>query len=207
MSTTETPRRRRLDPDERREQILRCAIAMFGDRPYSAVSTSDLAKEAGVARGLINHYFGTKRDLYLVVVRQMVTLGPAGAGNLPTGSIRNRAEVGVDWLLNAIEEYGKTWVAVTGSEGIGDDPEVQRILDEADTAAAERVLELVGVAGADHSAELRAMVRTYGGMVKAAGREWITRGSLTREQVRILLVDVLVTLVRDTFPQVGGSVA
>jgi AcrR family transcriptional regulator len=63
--------RRRLEPDERREQILRCAIRLFGERPYANVSTTEITAEAGVARGLVNHYFGTKRELYLVVVRRM----------------------------------------------------------------------------------------------------------------------------------------
>ena len=176
---------------------------MFGARPYSAVSTTDLAKEAGVARGLINHYFGTKRDLYLVVVRQMMTVPPLDQAALPTGSLRERAAAGVDWLLSVMEHHGRTWVAVSGAEGVGDDPEVQRILDEADDAAAQRVLALVGLVEAPRSAELAAMIRAYGGMVKAAGREWIVNGTLTGDHVRMLLVDLLVTLVGETFPRLG----
>ena len=47
---TAAPRRRRLEPDERREQILACAVHLFGERPYAAVSTTELAARAGVAR-------------------------------------------------------------------------------------------------------------------------------------------------------------
>jgi AcrR family transcriptional regulator len=54
-------RRRRLEPDARREQILSVAIRLFGSKPYAEVSTTDVARDAGVARGLVNHYFGTKR--------------------------------------------------------------------------------------------------------------------------------------------------
>lgn len=201
--TVADARRKRLEPDERREQILDCAIRMFGERPYAAVSTSDLAKEAGVARGLINHYFGTKRDLYLEVVRRMVTMPPPERSPRAVGTPRERAEQGVNWLLDSIEEHGRTWVAVTGTEGVGDDPEVQRILDEADRQAAERVLRMVGVRDVAERSDLIALVRSYGGMVKAAGREWITRETLTREQVRVLLTDVLVVLVEEVFPKVG----
>ena len=102
-----------------------------------------------------------------------------------------------------MEHHGRTWVAVSGAEGVGDDPEVQRILDEADDAAAQRVLALVGLVEAPRSAELAAMIRAYGGMVKAAGREWIVNGTLTGDQVRMLLVDLLVTLVGETFPRLG----
>ncbi|WP_433192410.1 TetR/AcrR family transcriptional regulator [Nocardia sp. CA-107356] len=196
------PRRRRLEPDERRAQILECAIDMFGERPYAAVSTAELAQRAGVARGLINHYFGNKRDLYLAVVRRMVTLPRLDDMVAPTGTDRERVDASVHWLLDVISEHGSTWVKVTSHEGVGDDPEVQHILDQADDAAAERMLVMVGRAASAHSAELRAMVRAFGGLVKVAGREWITRGTLTREQVHVLLADLLMTLMTETMPKV-----
>ncbi|MBF6077315.1 TetR/AcrR family transcriptional regulator [Nocardia beijingensis] len=199
------PRRRRLEPDERRAQILACAIEMFGERPYAAVSTAELAQRAGVARGLINHYFGNKRDLYLAVVRRMVTLPKLDNMVVPTGSWRERVDASVRWLLDTIAEHGSTWVKVTSHEGVGDDPEVQQILDAADDAAAERLLLMVGLADSAHDAELRAMVRAYGGLVKVAGREWITRGTLTRAQVHELLCDMLLTLVTESLPKVDRS--
>ncbi|WP_373864740.1 TetR/AcrR family transcriptional regulator [Nocardia pseudovaccinii] len=200
--TEAQPRRRRLEPDERRAQILECAIDMFGERPYAAVSTAELAQRAGVARGLINHYFGNKRDLYLAVVRRMVTLPRLDDMVAPTGTDRERVDASVHWLLDVISEHGSTWVKVTSHEGVGDDPEVQQILDQADDAAAERMLLMVGRAESAHSAQLRAMVRAFGGLVKVAGREWITRGALTRGQVHALLSDMLMTLVTETMPKV-----
>ena len=200
--TGEAPRRRRLEPDERRAQILACAIDMFGERPYAAVSTAELAQRAGVARGLINHYFGNKRDLYLAVVRRMVTLPHQDAMVVPTGSPRDRVGASVTWLLDTIAEHGSTWVKVTSHEGVGEDPEVQQILDQADDAAAERLLSMVGLGESARGEELRAVVRAFGGLVKVAGREWITRGSLERDQVHILLTDVLLTLVTTTMPEI-----
>ncbi|MDZ7932883.1 MAG: hypothetical protein U5N21_23735 [Rhodococcus sp. (in: high G+C Gram-positive bacteria)] len=47
-------------------------------------------------------------------------------------------------------------------------------------------------------------MRAFGGMVKAAGREWLVRGTLTREQVEILLTDVLVTVL-DTARALGDA--
>ncbi|WP_433594665.1 TetR/AcrR family transcriptional regulator [Nocardia sp. CA-145437] len=185
--------------------MLSCAIDMFGERPYAAVSTAELAQRAGVARGLINHYFGNKRDLYLAVVRRMVTLPRPEKMAVPAGTLRERVDASVAWLLDTIGEHGSTWVKVTGHEGVGDDPEVQRILDEADYAAADRMVAMMGLDDSLHSAELRALVRCYGGLVKAAGREWIVRGSLTREQVHHLLADALTTLVAETFPKVDAN--
>jgi AcrR family transcriptional regulator len=44
------PRSQRLDAESRREQILTCAVRLFGERPYAEVSTTDIAHEAGGPR-------------------------------------------------------------------------------------------------------------------------------------------------------------
>jgi AcrR family transcriptional regulator len=193
------PRWRRLEPDARREQILDCAVRLFGERPYAAVSTTDIAREAGVARGLLNHYFGTKRDLYLEVVRKLVLLPDLTTAQVGTGPLKQRVQRSVDWFLDVVSAHGKTFVAVTGAEGVGDDPEIERILAEADDRAAGNVLITVGLdpAIADH----RAVIRAYGGLVKAAVREWVRGETLTREQVHFLLSQALVTIVRDVLPE------
>jgi AcrR family transcriptional regulator len=198
-AAVDSPRWRRLEPDARRGQILDCAVRLFGERPYAAVSTTDIAREAGVARGLLNHYFGTKRDLYLEVVRTLVTITEVpGADVAIGGPLRSRVERSVDWFLDTVSVHAKTFVAVTGAEGVGADPEIERILAAADDAAARRVLELVGLPadGDEH----RAVIRAYGGLVKAAMREWIRDGALDRAAVRLLLARVLETIVEDVLP-------
>jgi AcrR family transcriptional regulator len=154
------------------------------------VSTTELATRAGVARGLINHYFGTKRDLYLEVVRRMVTIPRFAIEQLPDGPVETRVPVAVDWFLDGVSRNSTAWLAATGA--IGGDQEIERILDEADEIAADRVLEATGLADVP---ELRAMVRSYGGMVKSAAREWLVRKDLSRAQVHTLLVTTLLALV------------
>ncbi|NRN64154.1 HTH-type transcriptional regulator EthR [Kibdelosporangium sp. 4NS15] len=204
MSSASEPRWRRLEPDARREQILVCAIRLFGERPYPSVSTTDIAQEAGVARGLINHYFGTKRDLYLEVVRRMVTIPSSAPQALAQGTLEERIDASVSWFLDRVLRHSKTWLVAVG--GVGHDPDVERILAEADEHAADRVLEFVGLTDVhEHREQLRAMVRAYAAMVKAAGREWVMRNHLSRDQVHLLLTHTLRTLVRETFPQVRAK--
>jgi AcrR family transcriptional regulator len=197
------PRRRRLEPDARREQILECAVRLFGERPYASVSTTDIAREAGVARGLLNHYFGTKRDLYLEVVRALVTLPEMDDAEVGTGPLRKRVQVSVDWFLDTVSVHAKTFVAVTGAEGVGDDPEIERILAEADDTAARKVLEMVGLSS--DAPGHRAAIRAYGGLVKAAVREWVRGETLTRPQVQLLLSQALITIVKDVLPEMDAG--
>ncbi|WP_037324274.1 TetR/AcrR family transcriptional regulator [Amycolatopsis thermoflava] len=201
--TDSQPRWRRLEPDARREQIFTCAARLFGERPYAEVSTSDIAAAAGVARGLINHYFGTKRELYLAVLRRAVTIPTTAMDIVTDGPIEEKARVAVDWFLTLVTKQGKTWLVATAPEGLGSDPEVEAILVEAERRSAARVLDALGVKVDAANAEVcNALVRAYGGMVKAAGREWLLRSELDRDQVHTLLSRSLVTLIEDVFPAV-----
>ena len=193
MAAVNTPKWSRLEPDERRTQILASAVRLFGDKPYAEVSMADVAESAGVARGLIHHYIGGKRDLYLESVRFLVTVPPIEAVNLPAGSLEERARGSVHWLVGVIETHGTAWVSMASGSGV--DEQVAQILDEADDLAAERVLDATAFEGGHGDRILTtSAVRAFGGMVKAAGREWLVRGTLTRDQVEKLLTDVLITV-------------
>jgi len=54
--------------DERRERILHAAQHLFAERGYEGTSAEAIAARAGVAKGLVFHYFGSKADLYLAAV-------------------------------------------------------------------------------------------------------------------------------------------
>ncbi|MGE9807246.1 TetR/AcrR family transcriptional regulator [Janibacter sp. G1551] len=197
-----SPARTRLEPDARREQILTCAIELFGERPYAAVSTAELAAAAGVTRGLLHHYFGTKRGLYVEVVRQMLLVPKLTLPDTIGTSLDARVNACVDWLLDMVSEHDTTFVAVVGAEGVGDDPEIEALLAEADDLAARRVLRLVGVP--QHlidSPRVRGMGRAYGAMAKGAIREWVREGSLTRTEVHDILANTLRVLVADLVVQ------
>jgi AcrR family transcriptional regulator len=55
---------------EKRRQILRAAIAVFARSGYHTSRVADVAKEAGVAYGLVYHYFGSKEDLLESIFRR-----------------------------------------------------------------------------------------------------------------------------------------
>ncbi len=55
---------------ERYQAILQTAIKLFGERGYQAVSIDEIARTAGVAKGLVNYHFGSKEKLLEEVLRQ-----------------------------------------------------------------------------------------------------------------------------------------
>ncbi|MFF8373107.1 TetR/AcrR family transcriptional regulator [Streptomyces lydicus] len=59
----------RLTPDQRREQLIGIGLEMLADRSLDELSTDEVARRAGISRGLLFHYFDSKRDFYRAVVR------------------------------------------------------------------------------------------------------------------------------------------
>ena len=45
------------DPEERRRELLACAMRLFAEEGYDNVSVRAVARAAGVAPGLAYHYF------------------------------------------------------------------------------------------------------------------------------------------------------
>ena len=106
--TDTAPRFTRLDHDERRAQILAAARALFSERRYSAVAMQEIADAAGVARGLLGYYFGSKHDLYLEVTREMLR-APAPAPAAGAGTAQEEWERSVDGWLDLMEANRETW--------------------------------------------------------------------------------------------------
>ncbi|HUS62629.1 MAG TPA: helix-turn-helix domain-containing protein, partial [Acidimicrobiales bacterium] len=120
MATRPAPGRKRvrLDYDERRQLILAAGRRLFCQRPYSEVSMADLAEAAGVARGLLHHYFGSKRDLYLAVMRELIQVPtiprPDHASSLDAGELW---EVSVEGWMRLIESNRELWLTAVGAGG------------------------------------------------------------------------------------------
>src|SRR5438270_13210679 len=210
LRTPEASRSRRwqrLDHDERRQQILVCAKRLFSERSYASVSTTEIAREAGIARGLLNHYFGTKRDLYLEVVRSMVRV-PANPVPLqaPGRGIETVIDESVERWLTMLEHNRDMWLAAIGARGLGRDPELEQILDDAREQAADRLIEaLQTYEAATAPPHLRAAIRAYSGFAEAASVEWLERGRLTREEIHTLLVQGFLSIVNNVLPALQGD--
>lgn len=68
--TKPTPvRRTRLTHDDRRRQLVGIGLAKLVDKPLWDLSIDEVAAEAGISRGLLFHYFPTKRDFYVACIQ------------------------------------------------------------------------------------------------------------------------------------------
>lgn len=176
--------RSRLEPEDRRRQIIEAARPLYAERPYDAISMSELAHAAGVTRGLINHYFGSKREVFLAVMRDSVLMPTEALPDLGHLPLPERIRTTMDWILDAATTYGQAWVNASGAANLHGDSDVQAIVDDADDRAARLVLDAIGL---PDDAHLRARLRPIAALTKAVCREWLQHGSLTRTEALDML--------------------
>lgn len=64
------PSRREVQAQERRNQLLDTALTLFAEKGLDATTVKDLSVRAGVAQGLIYHYFRSKEELFFAVIER-----------------------------------------------------------------------------------------------------------------------------------------
>jgi AcrR family transcriptional regulator len=188
------PKFSRLDPSQRREQILDAANALFAARGYDEVSVEDIASAAGVARGLVHHYFGGRKEVYIALLER---LGAVREEQLPPPvgrSARARVADSVSRWLDWTEANRTIWLAtIAHGEDIAD-PDVRRVVAEL-VRRAVALLAAHHADIADDSPRLRYALECWTALNRAATRRWL-QGEASREVTQELLASTLEHVLR-----------
>lgn len=73
---------------ERREQILEAALRTIAERGFLATSVAELAEAVGLSQSGLLHYFGSKEELFVAVLRKRDEIDMAAIGDpTPAGLI------------------------------------------------------------------------------------------------------------------------
>ena len=194
MSTT--PKFSRLDPGQRRDQILDAANALFAERAYDEVSIEDIASSAGVTRGLVHHYFGGRKDVYIGLLERLGSLREEELAPPVGRSARARLADTVSRWLDWTEANRTIWLAaIAPGEDIAD-PDVRRVV-------ADLVRRAVALLVARHaeiaqdSPRLRYALECWTALNRSATRRWL-QGEASREQTHEL-IDLTLEHVLRTF--------
>jgi AcrR family transcriptional regulator len=191
--------RTRLQPDARRDHILEAAGAVFATHPYPEVSLGDVAREAGVSRSLVSHYFGSKRGLVMEVMRAFAAAAPEAVRTDRELPVDEMVAANVDAWLDYAEEHRETAIAMSGVGALGRDPELQALVEEVRERVVDRIL-INHFGSTDVPRELRIALRAYTGLYEVAVSEWLHAGRMSREEVRILITRGLFAVLSDVVP-------
>ena len=201
------PRRRvRLDNEQRRAQLLELAKRAFSDRAYDEVSIDDLARVANISKGLLYHYFPTKRDIYVAGLREIsdelvdaITQVPQSLA--PIEQVRGS----VDAYLEHIARHSRAFVALMRG-GIGSDPVVAAIVESVRTRLFDKFLAGSPFASlVTGDARFEIAVRGWIGFVEAASIDWCANPRLSRSELCDLMTAVLLDVIRLAAPAAASG--
>ena len=85
----------RLDVDERRRRLLELGAELFARHGYEELSMARIAREAGISKALLYHYFPSKQAYFAATLEQaaeeLARGDPAGPGAAAGRAARPRA--------------------------------------------------------------------------------------------------------------------
>ncbi|MEU8892831.1 TetR/AcrR family transcriptional regulator [Streptomyces sp. NPDC048442] len=184
----------------RRAELIATGRKLFADTSYDALSMDDIARHAGVAKGLIYYYFTNKRGYYLAIVEESVTDLVARAGSHPELPRTQRVRRTVDGYLHYARHHQAAYRTIV-SGGVGFDVEVQSIRD---TVREQLIATLAEGAYGRSDVPPTARLALLGWMTGVEGitLDWIGDPVLPQEAV----CDLLVMLLRATLETVATLV-
>jgi AcrR family transcriptional regulator len=178
----------RMQVDDRRRQLLDLGADLFARHSFRELSMARIAREAGISKALLYHYFPTKRDFFLATLREAaeeVRRRTEPDPGLPPGeALAGSLDAFLGWIEENETAYRKLM------ESAGSVPEVGALIDEVRDRTSNRILAGLG-AGADPPPRVRAAARGWLWFMDGAILDWLEHRDLTRAELRDLLLGSL----------------
>ncbi|MDQ1131116.1 TetR/AcrR family transcriptional regulator [Microbacterium sp. SORGH_AS_0888] len=180
-------RRRRLTPEERRSQLLAIGVAFLGDQSLDDLTIEALSERAGVSRGLVFHYFGSRQGLHRAVVttaaESMLAFAVPREELPPSGRLRDT----LGRVVGFVREYRGTFFSLVRGVASGD-PVVRTVVDDARDVHAQRIVSVFVEMGSPDTRLLRVVLRSW----VSFAEEILIELALGTETAAESIVDLLV---------------
>lgn len=181
------PAYRRLDVDERRQQLLERGAELFTAHPYDELSMSKIAAEVGISKALLYHYFSSKQAFFEATLGAWAERLREATEPDPDLTPVEQLAKSLDGFLSLVEEnavaYRNLMQSATGV------PAIRDLIEEVRRVTAQRILDGVYPDGAPPKA--RTAVSGWLWFMDGACLNWIEHRDIEREELRDLLLGVL----------------
>jgi AcrR family transcriptional regulator len=180
-----TPAYTRLQNDERRRRLLELGTELFTRHAYDEISMAQIAREAGISKALLYHYFPSKQEYFVATLatgaeelRRRVEPDP----NLPPVEALTAA---LDAYLEWISENSEAYAKLLQSAAVV--PEVREIIEAVRDATVDRILASIDAT----QPTARTAVRGWLWFMDGACLDWIAHRDFERPQLLGLLLGTL----------------
>jgi AcrR family transcriptional regulator len=174
--------------DERRRQLLELGTDLFARHSFAELSMSRIAREAGISKALLYHYFPSKQDFFVATlqeaaeeVRRLTEPDPAVP---PFEALAGSLDAFLGWIERNALAYRKL------VESAGSVPEVGALIGSVRDRTSARILAGLG-AGDDPPPKLRAAARAWLWFMDGAILDWLEHHDLERAELRDFLLGAL----------------
>jgi AcrR family transcriptional regulator len=182
------PAYRRLQVDERRRQLLALAADLFARNAFAELSMARIAREAGISKALLYHYFPGKQELFVATLQQAAEELREATEPPPDLPALEALAHSVEAFLAWIEQHETAYRKLL--ESAGSVPEVGALIDEVRDRTSARILDGLG-AGATPPPRMRTAVRSWLWQMDGAILDWLEHRDLTRTELRDFLLGAL----------------
>lgn len=197
MNSADTPatspaptRRTRLSPHQRRAQLIDLGVDMLATRPIEQISVEEIADRAGVSHGLLFHYFSSKHDYHVEIVRhigrEMLEHTAPDETLAPFDMLRGTLVAYVDYVTDRRDTY----VSMLRGRTSGD-PDMRAVFEDTRTAMVDRTVAHLPAIGIEATPAVRLAVRGWVAFVEDTTIAWLRDPQLTRNDFIELAVAAL----------------
>jgi AcrR family transcriptional regulator len=176
----------RLENDERRRRLLELGARLFTEHAYDEISMAQIAREAGISKALLYHYFPSKQDYFMATLaggaealRARVEPDPALP---PAQALTGALDAYLAWIEDNADAYAKLFRSAAGV------PEVRELVDGVRAGTTDRILDGLGAAA---NPRARTAVCGWLWFMDGACLDWIAHRDLSRAELHGLLMGTL----------------
>ena len=178
----------RLQVDERRRQLLDQGATLFAKHAYADLSMARIAREAGISKALLYHYFPSKQDFFMATLQQGAEEIARRTDPDPDLPPFEALAGSLDGYLGWIEENEDAYRRLM--EGAGSVPEVKSLVEGIRDSTSARILD--GIAAGDPPPpKLRAAVRGWLWFMDGVVLDWLEHADMSRTELRDMLLGSL----------------
>jgi AcrR family transcriptional regulator len=188
MARLGEPAYTRLQVDERRRQLLELGAELFARHSFSELSMARIAREAGISKALLYHYFQNKRAFFVATLQQAADEVRRRTEPDPELPPAEALAGSLDAFLAWVDENEVAYRKLI--ESAGSVPEVAELIGEVRDRTSRRILVGLGV-GDDPPPKLRAASRGWLWFIDGAILDWLDSRELERAELRDFLLGVL----------------
>ena len=177
----------RMQVDDRRRQLLDLGAELFARHAYDELSMAAIAREAGISKSLLYHYFPSKSDFFQATVAvaaedvaQRTTPDPELP---PLEALTASLDAFLTWIEENETAYRKLMLGATGAA------EVRDLVAGVREQTAQRLLK--GLSDGQPPPAVRTAVHGWLGYMDAACLDWLEHRDMNREELRNLLLGSL----------------